>query len=390
VSYSQLSRPIFLIFAAANEAKQGITGAAIGTETICDMLSERYHIEWLRLRSNGLGQLAVRCRGAQLIAYLKAASISLGALSRLAWRGLKKPQVEIVYMLPAASTMGIIRNAGTVLVVRLFHRKALLVFHIRNGNYFDRMSSWKERLNRFANSRADRILVLSRLLLPDDLSHAGVREAQLSILPNTIDETVLPASLPTRPVPPPLRVLYLSNFIAEKGYLALLDAAERLADRGQTERFVLTFHGKWLSEGDRHAAEARAAMLNRRGMTVHLGDCLHDRREVREVYGSHHVFCLPTLYSAEAQPRSVLEAMANGCAVLATNYRGIPEQVVDGQTGFLVASQDPDVLADQLITLMNSNPEDMGRSGRVHFDDHFSRASVKQHLLQILEGGTDK
>ena len=57
------SHQIFLVFAATNAPEQGITGAAIGTETVIDMLSAHYRIEWVPLRTNGLGQLGPRGGG---------------------------------------------------------------------------------------------------------------------------------------------------------------------------------------------------------------------------------------------------------------------------------------------------------------------------------------
>lgn len=381
------TRPVFLICAATNAPGQGVTGAAIGTQTVTDMLAAEYRIDWVPLHTNGLGQLAARGLAGRVTALVQALGASLGMLARLAFRGVQSPRVAVVYMLPAASTMGVLRNAATVAVVRVFHRRAKLVFHIRNGNYFERMSPWKERLQRYVNRRADCILVLSRLLLPRDLSPVGVHETQLRILPNTIDETVLPATLPAhRAAVPPLKVLYLSNFIPEKGYGALLAAAEVLATRGRGAHFALTLHGQWLSEEDRHTAEARAAALTARGLQVHVGGSLHDRAAVQALYADHHLFCLPTLYAAEAQPRSVLEAMANGCAVLATRYRSIPEQVIDGDTGFLVDDQDPQALADRLEAALAGDVAAMGRAGRALFEARFSRASVHARLLDSLRG----
>jgi len=381
------NKAVFLVLAADNQSPdQGVIGAAIGTETVVQMVSADYDVEWVVLRTNGLGQLSARGLKARLGSMVQAAGVSLEALIRLAWRGLQGRPVSIVYLLPAASTMGVIRNAGMVLTARLFHRRARLVFLIRNGNYFDPMSPWKERLQRFTNARAAQIFVLSRLLLPADLARAGVREDQLCILPNTIDEKLLPddATPQKRSEIPPLKVLYLSNFIAEKGYLALLSAAEVLVDRGLADRFSFVFEGKWLTPADRARALARAEALRQQGLEIHLGDGVHDRKKVQMLFARHHVFCLPTLYAAEAQPRSVLEAMANGCAVLATHYRSLPEQVLDGETGYLVADQTPDILADRLIRLLEGDPQQMGRAGRAHFEAQYSHATVQHRLLTAL------
>jgi glycosyltransferase involved in cell wall biosynthesis len=56
----------------------------------------------------------------------------------------------------------------------------------------------------------------------------------------------------------------------------------------------------------------------------------------------------------EALGLSIVEAMACGLPVVATNVGGIPEVVVDGKTGFLVPPRDPIALASKLATLVES------------------------------------
>lgn len=66
-------------------------------------------------------------------------------------------------------------------------------------------------------------------------------------------------------------------------------------------------------------------------------------------------------------PRSIIEAMMMGLPVVATNIRGSREEVVAGETGFLVPVKDIDRLHEKLEYLVN-NPrirEEMGQSGRV-------------------------
>lgn len=374
-------KPVLLVIAATNSAQGGVTGAAIGTEVVIDALRARCDIDLLELRTNGLGQLGAKTATQRLGSMLTAAWVSLDALFRQILRGLRGPRVDIVYFLPAASTLGMVRNAGTVLVARLFQRRARLVYHIRNGNYFEPMQGKKAALRRYVNRHADRILVLSETLLPESPEDCGLDPRKVHVLPNSIDRALIPDTPARgRSAPPPVRVLYLSNFIPEKGYMTLLEAGELLTERGLGTQFELTFRGKWLDSADRAAFEARAKKLGTRGLAVDVGGSISDRKVVQSLFAGHHVFCLPTCYAAEAQPRSILEAMANGCAVVSTRYRSIPDQVLPGETGDLIDRQDPGLLADALQRIAEGDIAGMGKAGTALFHRRFSPEAIRDQL----------
>ena len=96
---------------------------------------------------------------------------------------------------------------------------------------------------------------------------------------------------------------------------------------------------------------------------------------------------------AEGFSNSILEYMAAGRPVVATNVGGASEAVVDGVTGFLVPSSDDRAMAEKLILLLQ-NPEhatEMGRKGKVIVQQKFSCAaqleateSLYKKLLTIV------
>ena len=82
------------------------------------------------------------------------------------------------------------------------------------------------------------------------------------------------------------------------------------------------------------------------------------------MYAVADIFVLPSL--SEGRPTVINEAMACGCAIVASDISGIPEQVTDGYNGFLVPPRDPAALSEKIACLAESESEiaRMGRNSR--------------------------
>lgn len=96
------------------------------------------------------------------------------------------------------------------------------------------------------------------------------------------------------------------------------------------------------------------------------------REEIPKILAITDIFVLPSL--CEGLPTAIIEAMAAGCPVLATAVAGTPEIVIDGETGFLVNSRDPEALAQKIAKLLK-NPqlrEKMGEAGVKRIEEHFT------------------
>ncbi|NLG65402.1 MAG: glycosyltransferase family 4 protein, partial [Actinobacteria bacterium] len=136
---------------------------------------------------------------------------------------------------------------------------------------------------------------------------------------------------------------------------------------------------------DRDPAEAQLAE-----MVDGLG--LHDAivttgftDRVAEYLSAADVFVLPSY--REGMPRSILEAMALGLPVVATNIRGCREEVVDGDTGFLVPVRDSAALADRIGRLIDDPGlrRRMGAAGQARARELFDERLVFERLLGVYK-----
>jgi glycosyltransferase involved in cell wall biosynthesis len=179
--------------------------------------------------------------------------------------------------------------------------------------------------------------------------------ARVEVVPNAV---VVPGTAPAR-AGGPLNVVFLGAICAAKGAFCLLDAWAKLAaeqDGRVPAHLTLA--------GDRGVDDARRtiAELGIDG-SAEVRDWL-PASEVAALLASADVFVLPS--RSEGQPMAVLEAMARGVCVVASDVGGIPELVEDGRSGVLVPPDDVDALVHALRQVLDDRGlrERMGDEAR--------------------------
>ncbi len=214
--------------------------------------------------------------------------------------------------------------------------------------------------------------------------------AQRFVIPNTIDEAVLcaeeevAAKQARRRDSRPLRLLYLSNMIASKGYLDVLEAVRLLAARGLD--LHADFVGRWTSDADRAGFGQRVEAAGLAGVVTHHGG-VSDRAQIKALHLQADVFLLPSYYPTEAQPLALIEALNAGTPVVATRHAGIPDMVRDDQEARLVPPRAPEAIVQAVERLAD---EAAGRGfserARRRFEARFSPDAVRrlwEHLIGV-------
>ena len=117
------------------------------------------------------------------------------------------------------------------------------------------------------------------------------------------------------------------------------------------------------------------------GIIEHFGET--DR--VADYYKECSVYVLPSY--REGTPRTVLEAMAMGRAIITTNAPGCKGTVIDGKTGYLVPVKDASALADKMIEFIK-NPElikSMGKASYEYCLEKFDVKKVNADMIKYLQ-----
>jgi glycosyltransferase involved in cell wall biosynthesis len=110
-----------------------------------------------------------------------------------------------------------------------------------------------------------------------------------------------------------------------------------------------------------------------------------ERNDMPEILFSIDIFVLPSL--REGLPLTILEAMACGRPVIATNVGGIPEAVKDGENGILVYPKDPEALYRAMNELLGDREkrEKMGRIGKRMCDESFRAQTMVEKIEDLYD-----
>jgi glycosyltransferase involved in cell wall biosynthesis len=200
---------------------------------------------------------------------------------------------------------------------------------------------------------------------------AGTCRAQNTVvIHNGVDAGAAPEAVHANPGPP--RIVSVGRLQAPKDALTLVRALARLP-KGSFEA-VLVGAGP-----DRPLVEAEVRRLGLE-RAVELAGARHD---VPEILAGADLFVLSS--ASEGLPMTILEAMAAGLPVVASDVGGVPEAVVDGETGLLVPPGDPASLAAAIERLLEdaSLRRRLGQAGHARAKEWFDVASFQRAHVDL-------
>jgi glycosyltransferase involved in cell wall biosynthesis len=210
----------------------------------------------------------------------------------------------------------------------------------------------------------------------------GLRNRRkIDVLPNCIDLDKFKQKLPAGEIrrelglsPKSILIGALGNLRPEKDLETFLRAARAIVDAIPSAEFLVIGDGP---VGNK---------LKSLAIDLHLSQSVHflgERPDIPDVLAALDILVMSSY--TESSPNAILEAMAMGKPIVATNVGGIPEVVEEGQTGFLVPPKDPKAIADRVLSLCRDSARrlQMGRAARARVEDNFTVQSVSGRLEAI-------
>ena len=338
------------------------------------------------------GTLDVRMRGRFLPAHVFQRLRAPCAIARMAWLALATARLaarpDVVVCDLAAHAIPLARIAARAPVILYCHHPDRLLVPERRGLY-----RWYrapiDRLEEFGTGMADRVLVNSRFTATR-LHDAFPRLRALT--PVVVHPGVDPEPCPelsAEPGPAAGTILAVGRYDPRKNLGLAIEAFAVLRSRLPPLAFAplrLVIAGGY----DPRLREQRetAAALEGLARRLDLANQVVLRRSPSEDERRALLSqCRCVVYTPEDEHFGYVpvEAMAAGRPVVAVNAGGPAETIVHGETGLLCAPT-PDAFADALARLLGdpAGAARMGRAGRAHVAEHFSRAAFGRRFEAVL------
>ncbi|MCQ2081339.1 MAG: glycosyltransferase family 4 protein [Lachnospiraceae bacterium] len=231
--------------------------------------------------------------------------------------------------------MGNLRDLFLLWIIRLKRKKTVIHLH---GGYFRELidhdiPKWQRKKNVKALSKIDRAVVLSESFRK---IFAGLlEEKKIEVVPNFFDCSEDEAEKSIKEDSTKKKVLYLSNMIESKGYKEVLQLA--IIEKKEAKGYHFDFAGAFFEASLQNEFE-KIVSDNELGDIVTYHGVVEGKKK-QELLDNSDIFILLTRYPKEGQPISILEAMANGLAIIATDHAAIPDMIKDGENGILVRKE---------------------------------------------------
>lgn len=257
---------------------------------------------------------------------------------------IRKQDIDIVH------THGVRANLVARIAGRAEGIPVVTTFHsLLRYDYSSQAEAWVARvLTRLTNNRTDRFIAISGAV-KEDLIAMGVAPDKVQVIYNGLDVSLLvPGDDPNAVrrklgiLPGQRVVAMVGRLHAVKGHVYLLQAARQIVTQYDDVVFLLVGEGPERQQIERTVEEL--GLSDKVIMTGYYPN-------ISELYPIMDMLCLPSLM--EGMGLVLLEAMYFGVPVVATQVGGIPEVIIDGESGLLVAPGNSEALAVAITWLLD-------------------------------------
>lgn len=235
-------------------------------------------------------------------------------------------KIDLYYLTISQSKFGNIRDLIIIKLVQVKKRK--IVIHLHGGGFRsvldNELGKYQRNLNYKILSNVDAGIVLGDSLRY--IFEGIIPKDRIYIVKNCVDNEFIISDEDFNKKMLDLEnkrefnILYLSNFIEDKGYKEVLELAKLVKEKNDM-RFKFIFAGKFFDEDDKKNYFEFINNNNLNNIIEYRG--IVDGEDKKKLLKKSDIFILLTRYKNEGQPIAIIEAVVNGIRVISTDHSGI-------------------------------------------------------------------
>ncbi|UJF26076.1 glycosyltransferase family 4 protein [Planococcus sp. 107-1] len=284
----------------------------------------------------------------------------------------------ILYISISQTKMGLIRDCLFIRFCKISHKNRV-VTHLHGNNLGGTIDATSGRLRKFIENTLKKVdvgIVLGGKLAPNYKNLVK----RVEVVSNGIPENFIRKSeIDFNRKKDRISILYLSNLMAEKGYVELIHAVVGLIREGLD--LELNLVGAIQSENEFQEVKR---FIDKYGMADRI--IYHGTKrgeEKKQFFLQADMMALPTKYKVEGQPMSIIEGMAAGLPIISSD-RGIIAELIE-DCGILVEPVVTDI--KQAIKQLAVNEEErklLGKISREIYEEYYTEDKYTDSLIAIF------
>ena len=292
-----------------------------------------------------------------------------------------KYNIHALYYMPVGTNkVPLIRDIFILSLIRVFYPKTIFHFRAAGVGDFVESRSWLlKKLAKWAYNRPQLAIHLAACN-PDDGGY--FRASKTVVIPNGLEDAAVPYLPITRDSKGPVKILFVGVVRESKGAKVLLESTQILHQKGYEIEIILMggqHDSSFMKQLHEFCREHRLEnVVNFIGVKTGA--------EKWDYFREADILCFPSFFESESFGNVLVEAMMFELPVVATQWRGIPSLVIDGENGFLIPIKAAALTAEALEKLI-ANPalrKKMGKTGRAIFEQKYRLNTFIDNINEAL------
>lgn len=286
---------------------------------------------------------------------------------------IKTHQPQLILVPISQTTMGFYKDARFITIGSKY---AKVIVQLRGSNFKNWLTAAGSSTNNFVKKTLAKCAGV--IVLGNNLKHlfeAYFADENIFVVPNGANY-----ELQTKKTEE-LTILYLANFLPSKSFDDVLKAVAILKEKGITN-FKLNAAGAW----DNEAFKQKCADIIKDNELTNI-ELFPPQEGIAKMQffadADVFVFC-PKM--PEGHPWVIVEAMANGLPIIATDKGAIIESVIDNRNGFIVPAEQPTIIAEKLEQLINDAAlrKQFAQRSKEHYTANFTEEKMVENLARVF------